>query len=53
MWAGQNLYQGEKVTKDDPRVLKLKEWVDKQYAEGRVTTISTSELMAATGELGI
>ena len=53
MWAGQNLYPGEKVAKDDPRVLKLKLWVDKQYEEGRVTIISTPELLAAAGELGI
>ena len=53
MWAGQNLYFGEKLSKDDPRVLKLKEWVDRQYAEGRVTIISTPELLAVAGELGI
>ena len=53
MWAGQNLYGGEKPTKDDPRVLKLKEWVDAQYAQGRVTTLSTAELKAAAAELGI
>ena len=53
MWAGQNLYGGEKPAKDDPRVLKLKGWVDAQYAEGRVTTISMQELLDAAGELGI
>jgi len=53
MWAGQNLYYGEKITKDDPRVLRLKGWVDAQYAAGRVTTLSTDELLNAAGELGI
>jgi len=53
MWAGQNLYTGEKISKTDPRVLKLKDWVDKQYADGRVTIISTPELLAAAGELGV
>jgi len=53
MWAGQNLYPGEKIAKDDPRVLKLKEWVDKQYEEGRVTVIGTTELLAAAGQIGI
>ena len=53
MWAGQNLYHCERVLKDDPRVLKLKDWVDAQYASGRVTTMSTPELLAAAGELMI
>ena len=53
MWAGQNLYPGQKISKDDPRVLRLKEWVDRQYAEGRVTIISTNELVGVAGKLGI
>ncbi|MDR3121798.1 MAG: 2-isopropylmalate synthase [Clostridiales bacterium] len=53
MWASRNLYGGARLTKDDPRVTRLKEWVDAQYAAGRVTTLSSSELLAAAGELGI
>ena len=53
MWMGHNLFAGEKILKDDPRVLKLKEWVDGQYASGRVTIMTTPELLAAAGELGI
>jgi isopropylmalate/homocitrate/citramalate synthase len=53
MWVSQNLYIGEKLTKDDPRVLKLKNWVDAQYADGRVTVISTAELLDAAVELDI
>jgi isopropylmalate/homocitrate/citramalate synthase len=53
MWAGQCLYPSEKIAKDDPRVLKLKAWVDAEYAEGRVTTMSTGELLAAAAALGI
>ncbi|MCL2058044.1 MAG: 2-isopropylmalate synthase [Oscillospiraceae bacterium] len=53
MWAGQNLYIGEKLSKDDPRVLKLNDWVKKQYDQGRVTVIGTKELIDAAAELGI
>ncbi len=37
-------YLGEKVSKDDPRVITLKEWVDQQYAGGRMTAIGSAEL---------
>ena len=53
MWLTKYLGQTEPVAKTDERVVKLKEWVDAQYASGRVTTIGKSELAAAGKELGI
>ncbi|MCL1848064.1 MAG: 2-isopropylmalate synthase [Clostridiales bacterium] len=40
----------QKVTKQDPRVVKVKEWVDNEYAGGRETMISDDELEALTVE---
>ena len=38
-------YEGDKkIGKQHPVVVKIKEWVDKQYEEGRVTQISDMEL---------
>ena len=34
----------EMVSKRDPLVIKIKAWVDEQYAQGRTTVISTAEL---------
>lgn len=42
-WIESNL--GKKIHKDDPRVLKIKEQVDNEYAQGRVSAISTHEMM--------
>ena len=39
-----NLPEDKKVGKDSPVVLKVKEWVDKEYEGGRVTVISEREL---------
>ncbi len=44
MWLSE--YIGETVAKTDARVARLKDWVDAQYAAGRVTTISPAELSA-------
>ncbi|MDH5767255.1 MAG: 2-isopropylmalate synthase [Gammaproteobacteria bacterium] len=38
------LKEERKINKRDPRVLKLKEWVDGEYAKGRVTSFSDEEL---------
>ncbi|MDR2933165.1 MAG: 2-isopropylmalate synthase [Oscillospiraceae bacterium] len=46
MWLNQHVTTQDKVNKNDPLVLKLKEWVDAQYAAGRVTTISDQELQS-------
>ena len=53
MWLSTKVLEGERVEKDDPRVLKLKEWVDEQYEGGRVTVIGTSELWQAVHLLNI
>ena len=53
MWLTKYLGQDEPVAKTDERVVKLKEWVDRQYANGRVTTIGKAELEAAGKELGL
>ena len=46
VWINQHLkLNGEEaVTKNDPIVLFLKQWVDQQYDEGRVTAITDGEL---------
>ena len=45
-----NDYMGLKgenaVSKNDPRIAKLKEWVDNVYAEGRTTSLSDEEILA-------
>ena len=47
----------KKISKDAPLVQKVKEWVDREYEEGRVTSITDKELVEAVGracdELGI
>ena len=53
MWLGKNIFLDETIEKNDPRVDKLKNWVDAQYAAGRVTTISSGEMRTAAAELGI
>lgn len=52
VWLAARL-KGEKVDKKDGRVLKLKEWVDRQYEAGRVTSISDDELKRVAAECGI
>ena len=45
-WINGNyrLTGAEALTKHDPLVLALKEWIDKEYEDGRQTVISTGEL---------
>ncbi len=52
-WINQNymLTGDEIVDKRSPIVAKVKEWVDKEYAEGRQTTLSAHELEAKIEEL--
>ena len=33
------------MDKKSPLVIKIKEWVDKQYADGRVTVLTDEELV--------
>ncbi|MDR1116634.1 MAG: 2-isopropylmalate synthase [Oscillospiraceae bacterium] len=53
MWLMSHAFASEKIEKDDPRVTKLKEWVDEQYTDGRVTTISYQEMWQAVHMLNI
>ena len=45
-WINENyrLTASEAVDKRDPVVLALKEWIDKEYEDGRQTSLSTAEL---------
>ena len=45
-----SLPEGQKVTKQHPVVLRAKEWIDKEYENGRETMISDDELEALTKE---
>lgn len=41
----------KKIDKKDDRVAKLKNWIDDQYKDGRITAIGDDELLEAIGEL--
>lgn len=45
-----HLRDEDKVDKRSPAVAKIKEWVDKEYADGRVTSISDEELEELVAE---
>ena len=53
MWLSTHVIPDEKLDKHDPRVLKLRDWVDEQYTAGRVTTISYQEMWQAVHMLNI
>ena len=46
-WVNQHLQKENRplVDKRDPRVAKIFEWVEEQYEDGRVTSISPEEMM--------
>ena len=46
-----NLSANEMVDKKDPLVIKLKEWIDLEYEDGRQTTLSNTELETKIEEL--
>ena len=52
-WINENyrLAESEKVDKRDPLVISLKEWIDKEYEDGRQTTLTTSEVEEKIEEL--
>ena len=52
-WINENygLTGEEKVNKTTDFVIKMKEWIDKEYEDGRVTTMSTFELETKLEEL--
>ena len=39
------------IEKDDPVVLKMRDWVDEEYADGRTTSMGNDELEAKVAEL--
>ena len=45
-WINQNYTteNGEPISKRDPLVVALKEWIDKEYEEGRQTSLSSREI---------
>ena len=45
-WINENyrLSGSEVITKKDPLVIALKEWIDKEYEDGRQTSLSVGEL---------
>jgi isopropylmalate/homocitrate/citramalate synthase len=45
-----DLPAGKKISKRDPLVRYVKEWVDKEYGSGRTTSISDEELASVVGE---
>lgn len=53
-WINENYgLTGEKaVSKRDELVTKLKEWIDAEYADGRVSSLSTNELEHKIEEFG-
>ena len=52
-WINEHFaLEGEnEIQKDDPLVLKMKEWVDEMYADGRTTSLSKGEIMDKIREL--
>ena len=52
-WINENygLEDDEKIDKKDPLVIALKEWVDKIYEDGRVSSLANSELEEKIEEL--
>jgi isopropylmalate/homocitrate/citramalate synthase len=38
------LKEKRRINKRDPRVLKIKEWIDEEYTKGRITSFSDEEL---------
>ncbi len=52
-WINSNyeLTGADKVDKRDPLVVKVKEWVDKQYEDGRTSSLCTEELENVINEL--
>ncbi len=46
-----NLPEEEKLDKKDPLVIALKEWIDREYEDGRQTVLSNKELEAKIEEL--
>ena len=52
-WINENyrLSESERVEKRDPLVVALKEWIDKEYEDGRQTTLAVHEVEEKIAEL--
>ena len=52
-WINRNYRLGpdEQIGKQDPLVVALKEWIDKEYEDGRTTSLATEELEEKIREL--
>ena len=52
-WINENygLEGDEKIDKKDPLVVQMKEWIDKEYEDGRVSSMSDMELETKLEEL--
>ena len=52
-WINENyqLTPAEAVDKKDPLVVSLKEWIDREYEDGRQTSLATHEIEAKIEEL--
>ncbi|MFC1500861.1 2-isopropylmalate synthase [Elusimicrobiota bacterium] len=46
-WINNKLSQasGKKIEKDDPGIEKIKEWIDEEFAKGRVNALSNEEML--------
>lgn len=43
-WVNQNLKLKKKISKNNTGIKKMKEWIDRQYAKGRVVGITDEEM---------
>jgi hypothetical protein len=52
-WINTNyhLEGAQKLDKHDPLVIAMKEWVDREYEDGRLTVLSNHELEEKIAEL--
>ena len=50
-WIDQNYCLDKKIDKRDPLVVAMKEWIDKEYEDGRQTSLSNHELESKLEEL--
>ena len=50
-WIDQNYDLEEKIDKHDPLVLAMKQWIDKEYEDGRQTSLTNRELESKVQEL--
>lgn len=53
LWLNNNfrLTGTNLIDKKDPRVAKVKEWIDKEYQKGRITSISDKEMLKGIQEI--